>query len=411
MRRILFVDDDAMVLDGLSDALRKDRSRWQMVFATSGDDALRHFDEGTFDVVVADVRMPGLDGPSLLAAIKEQHPGTARLVLSGQADSTSSRRLLSLAHQYLAKPVSAARIREVLDRTCRLRELLADERLVDAVGGVEQLPVVPALLARLDELLDDPGASIRDIADLVEADPGLSAKVIQLVSSAFFGLPRRITSLAEAVMYLGLSVLRHLVVSIGLMNSFPDLPPPASAVAAGVRERGWVTGALARAMAVDLETSSGDEAFLAGVVHDVGLLVLLSSSPVYPGVLAAAQATGRPLHAVESEVLGVTHGEVGAYLLGLWGLPTAVVEAVAHHHEPWNVPAERFDLPGIVYVAQALVWERFGPEAVGERDLAELAGRDYLQGLGVGDRLDGWRSMLDRLLDPTADDPAMGKAS
>lgn len=405
MTRILFVDDDEMVLEGLSDALRGDRRRWDMVFLDSPEEALRRAHEDPFDIVVADVKMPGMDGPSLLAAIKEDHPGTARMVLSGQADSAASRRLLSLAHQYLAKPVSPQRIREVLDRTCRLRELLSDQRLVDAVGGVEQLPVVPALLARLDEILDDPNTSIREVAELVEADPGLSAKVIQLVSSAFFGLPRRITSLAEAVMYLGLSALRHLIVCLGVMNGFPDLPRSATAVAASVRERSWTTGALSRAIAVDLGTVSGDEAFLAGVVHDVGLLVLLQSSSVYPGVLAAADAAGKPLHEVECTILGVTHAEVGAYLLGLWGLPTNVVEAVAHHHAPWDASPETFDLPGITHVAQALVWERFGAGSSGERDIGELAELDYLARLGVADRLDRWRTFLDRLFDPTADDP------
>ncbi|MEW6582514.1 MAG: response regulator [Actinomycetota bacterium] len=390
MTGILFVDDEELVLQGLRTALRPERKRWDMVFASSGEEAARSLEEHHFDVVVTEARMPGMDGVQLLSIVKERQPGAARLVLSGDTDEAANRRFLNLAHQFLAKPARPEVVREALDRTCRLRALLADERLVALVGDTDTLPVPPALLARLDAALADPDASLRDVAEIVEGDPAMCAKVLQVVNSAFFGLPRHVGRLAEAISYLGLAALRHLVLSVAVVGGWSCRSPAAARVVADVRARGLPTGALARTIATELGVAGRDEAFLAGVVHDAGILMLASRmEDRYAAIAASADAAGEPLHQAEARELGVTHGAAGAYLLGLWGLPTPVVEAIAHHHDPAGLDPDRFDLAAVLHVAEALVAERTGS---GDRCRLDT---DHLQRHGMADRVGAWRAGLD----------------
>lgn len=340
MTRILFVDDEPLLLDALRAGLRRDRHRWQMHFAEGGREALALMAEEPVDILVTDVRMPGMDGAELLARVREAHPATARIVLSGQADEPTARRLVNLAHQCLAKPARPEELRTVLERTSWLRELLDDERLREAVGGVDQLPVLPTVFAGVSRLAEDPGSATRDVAAVIATDPGLCAKVMQMANSAFFGRARPITDIGEAVGFLGISTMRYLVLSLEVLDAFERAPAGARPVLAGVQRRALATGDLARRMALSSPQVSPDDAFLSGVLHDVGLLVLAATTA--PDEMARICAG---------------HPEVGGYLLGLWGLSPLIVEAVAHHHAPVPPSSGGVDLGLIVHVAQALVWE------------------------------------------------------
>lgn len=343
MIRILFVDDEPLLLDALKASLRRDRGRWDMHFAKGAREALAVIEQEPVDVLVTDMRMPGMDGAALLEIVRARHPATVRIVLSGQTDAPGARRLVNLAHQCLAKPARVEEIRNVLERTCWLRGLLADPRLREAVGGVDQLPVPPAVFAGVTHLSEDPRSTMRDIADLIASDPGICAKVMQVANSAFFGRTRTIADVAEAVTFLGIATIRYLVLSVEVMDTFSRAPVSARPMLAAVQRRALATGRLARRMALGRPALCADEAFLAGVLHDVGFLVL------------ATQPT-------RSAPPGVAHGEVGGYLLGLWGLSPLVAEAVAHHHEPAAFASGELDLPLLVHVAQALVWERSDPD-------------------------------------------------
>jgi HD-like signal output (HDOD) protein len=375
--RILFVDDEPLLLDGLRASLRSERRRWEMLFAEGARAALSVIEEKPVDILVTDMRMPGMDGAALLATVRESHPATARIVLSGQADEPASRRLVNLAHQCLAKPARPEEIRTVLERTCWLRSLIADERLREVVGGIDQLPVLPAIFAGVSRLAEDPHSSARDIARLIASDPGLCAKVMQITNSAFFGQPRRLADVAEAVAFLGVATVRCLVLSVEVMDAFDQTPVVARPILTDVRARALATGRLARRMALTHPGISPDEAFLAGVLHDVGMLVLATASARTSGVETS-----------------VTHGEVGGYLLGLWGLSPTVVGAVAHHHHPAGFITEELDLALLVHVAQALVWERAHPDRDSDPSPAWID-----EGLLEGRVPDGWVESWRRTLD------------
>ncbi len=385
MRRILFVDDDEGILSGLRDSLRRQRRIWDMHFALGGQAALEQIAAENFDVVVCDLRMPQVDGVAVLTRVRDQQPGAVRIVLSGHAEADMALEVARVAHLYLAKPCRDEDLRTAIERACRLRVLLQDERLRRTAGGVVALPSCPSIYVELNKVIADPRSSAADAAAVVARDVAMAAKVLQLVNSAFFGLGRRIAAIREAVQYLGLNTLKTLVLHAGAFEAFAPLRAIEGFDIEAVRRRSHLAARIAAQIAPDKPTA--EDAFTASMLHEVGLLVLAANDPdELVAVLTEARRSGRPVHEVEYERHGSSHGELGAYVLGIWGLPLAVVDAVAHHHRIDHVESPAFDTTLVVHVASALADEqRPGGAAV----LDEA----FLVRAGVADRIPEWREL------------------
>lgn len=381
MKRVLFVDDEPEILEGLEDMLRRHRDEWAMRFALGPQVALEELHRGSFDVVVTDMRMPGMDGAQLLARVREEQPDAIRIILSGHTEEEAAIRAIPVAHQFLAKPCKGEQLKQVIDRTCRLRDLLADEALRSTVTGLGELPSPPQVCAELSEVLVNPDATFGDIAAVIAKDTAMCAKTLQLVNSAFFGLGREIVDVSQAVSYLGLSTVRTLALSLAVFKPFSGQPGACQLVESH-QHHAVLTARLAAGIAND------EDAFLAGMLHDIGKLVLAVCRPGYSARIdEAAPREQRITHQAERGEMGFSHAEVGAYLLSLWGLPYPAVEAAAFHHAPSSA-GSGWSLAGAVHVADALLHEIQPSGAwTAELDLG------YLEHAGVASCLSEWRRL------------------
>lgn len=388
MKRILFVDDEQHILDGLRDLLRRQRDEWEMVFALGGDAALRELEAQRFDVVVSDMRMPGIDGATLLALVQERHPETVRIVLSGQTELEATLRAVPVAHQFLAKPCDRDELRRAIERAWLSLALFTDEAVRRAAGGASGIPSAPSLYTKLLDATVDQDTSIAEIAALVQSDIAMCAKVLQLVNSSFFGLGRTISSAREAVTYLGMGPLRALALSAGAFRAFePDRPIEGFSVDA-LEIHSTRVARLAAELLPDKRDA--EYAFTAGMLHDLGKLLSAAHQPDdFALLLDAARESSRPLHALEYE-RGLSHAEVGGYLLTLWGLPNPIVEAVAHHHAPERLGSEKLDPLAAVHIADLLIVEQ---EQTARGGASEAPDEYYLHSLGVVDQLPAWRAL------------------
>jgi HD-like signal output (HDOD) protein len=391
MKRILFVDDEPYVLEGLRTLLRKQRKVWDMSFATSGAEALRILASGEpFDVVVSDMRMPVMTGADLLRTVQREYPSAVRIVLSGQTEQDVARRIVHVAHQFLSKPCEGRHVQETIERACNLQTLLEHPALRQIVGQIGQLPIKPAAYSRLVATLEDPQSSLSDAAAVIETDIGSTTKVLQIVNSSFFGSPKRITSVGTALTHLGLEMVKAVVLAEEMRSSPEQLAPPPGLDVAAVQEHGLRSARLARCLLTD--RTAAEDAFSAAMLQDVGLLVLAGRMPAtFSEIVEQAQRTGASLPEVEREKLGVTHAEIGAYLLGIWGLPYSVVEAVAYHHDPQRAGSTSPDVVCAVHVASALADEALPPGT--DRALNSTVKLDeaYLDKLGLLPKLQEWR--------------------
>ena len=388
MRRVLFVDDDPVLLAELARQLSGARG-WKTSFASSGPQAMDWLGREPFDVVVADMGMPVMDGAALLSQVLERYPSVIRIVLSGHTDIESAMRAIPVAQQFLTKPCDPEQLRDVVERACALREKLAEDRIRAAVGRVKQLPTRPMVYCQLERVLSDPNASIAQVARVIEQDPGISTKVLQLVNSAFIGIRYPTASIETAAKYIGFKLLRSLVAYCGIY----EVAARAGGAAWKVfdQHHALVTAGIARAIAD--EEQEYDDAFTSGLLHDVGRLVLgLSFGPECSQLTAMGARREQPEHVLERELFGVTSGEVGGYLLGLWGLPLLVVEAVSWHAEPWCMGDPRWELPAVLHVACLLSREE-APKAGAPLHCHTEEERDYLQKLDLDGRLTEWRQL------------------
>jgi putative nucleotidyltransferase with HDIG domain len=391
-KRILFVDDEPFILEGLRDLLRRHRRTWNMVFALGGEAAIAELNADDYDVVISDMRMPGIDGAALLRHVQEEHPEGIRIVLSGHAEQEAALRAVPVAQQFLNKPASAALLENTIERALQLRALINDQVVRRVVGRLEALPSLPSIYMELTSVLADERSGARDVAVVVEKDPSMAAKVLQLVNSGFFGLGRRISSIEQAVSYLGLIMIKNLALSVKVFEPWRQSRVSGFSPET-LRSHSLSVADLASRMAGP-DRLSADDAFTAGLLHDVGKLVLALEVPEQ---LAAAVETSRrdgtPVHEAEQELSGVTHAEIGAYLLGLWGLPNPVIEAVANHHVPRRVPQQSFDTLTAVHVADALVHELEADPKNSTGGAPSLVDQDYLAQLGLSERLPLWRAL------------------
>jgi HD-like signal output (HDOD) protein/CheY-like chemotaxis protein len=356
MKRILFVDDESNVLDGIRRMLRADRTRWDMHFAVGGEAALRACETNAFDVVVSDMRMPGMDGATLLGHVRDRYPSTARLILSGYAEAALATRAVSVAHSFLAKPCVASELQSTIARVCAQQDMLCAPELRRIVGSVGELPSLSTTYIHLRQAVSDPSASISQVADIIQQDVAMSAKVLQLSNSAFFGVAQRVTSLSSAVSYLGMETIKNLALASEAFRVFvPGSQVPRS-VCESIQLHALRTAAIAARFPLDRKTR--DIVAMAALLHDIGSLFLASSMPdEFCSVLARCSERGCKPFEAEEELLGTSHAEIGAYLLALWGLPSLAVEAIAHHHRPTRIPHFGFDCGAAVYVADLLAHE------------------------------------------------------
>lgn len=394
MIRVLFVDDDPRVLAGLSRSLRVQRDGWAPQFASGGEQALEVLSGAAFDVIVSDMRMPGMDGAELLSRCAERWPHMVRIILSGQTEMETAMRSVLVAHQFITKPCESQALRTVIERALALHGLLHDEAIRTVVGGVRNLPSVPRVYADLSVALSNPETSARDIAAIVGTDSGMTANLLRIVNSAFFGLPRRVTGITSAVAYLGSRTIRELTLSVGIFESFSGQRFPAGFSIDAEQRHAFATGRIAEFLGRGLDEQG--EAMSAGLVHDIGHLVLAAHYPErYEGTSLVDPRSRLESERIERQGHEVTHSEVGACLLGLWGLPYPLVEVAAHHHRPERVERTGFGLIDAVHVADVIAGEH--------PDLAELpmdAFRERMATLdleepGLDERVPGWREALD----------------
>jgi HD-like signal output (HDOD) protein/ActR/RegA family two-component response regulator len=351
--RILFVDDEPNVLLGLRRMLRHKRESWSMEFAEGGAQALALMAASPPDVLVTDMRMPGMDGAELLARASASFPDCVRFILSGQSDSDSLFRAIGCCHQYLSKPMTGEVLVTRIERSLALRRMMGNPSLRRAISGMPAIPSLPEMYAALVAELQSGYPRLDRIEAIVGRDPGLAAKLLQIANSAYFARVREVHSLKAAINFLGLDLIKALVAGLAVVSRLRCTAIAGRPIDAFIEDSLRVAQ-LARRIceAAGLEADASSDAFTAGLLHKVGLLILADNYPEKLAEVLAAPSAERS--ARERDVFGASQAEIGACILGTWGFFDGVVESVLHHGDPPLPLPDTLDVPAALRCAHTL---------------------------------------------------------
>lgn len=327
--KILFVDDDAKVLESIENQLFLKLESWEMQFASSGEQAMTMMEESEFDVVVSDMRMPGMDGASLLSQIRDNWPNAMRIVLSGHAVPEAAIAAMPYAHQYLAKPCKQETLIETIDNALKIRDTSDDPDVRLGVSKVMDLPTHLGVYTELVTVMEDEQTDFEDVAAVIEKDPSLTMKVMFVANSALFATANPAESTFEAVQRLGGQALKMLVLAVEISGLIDDGEDEAAVERREHQER------VTQIMGTLLSDHPRDQmsGAIAAILHDLGFMVFMNfiTERYEDKVLSKADCKA---HRVELEIqeFGVSYAELGSLLLKLWRLPDPVINAVAHQH-------------------------------------------------------------------------------
>lgn len=327
--KILFVDDEINILQALNRMLHRHRQHWDMSFCNSGEQALERLQHEAFDVLVTDIRMPKVDGSRVLFESFLYHPETLRCVLSGYAERSQTLKVTGTAHQFLSKPCTLATVENMVLRAEQLKSRLPQLDIRRAVSRLSAVPCRPSILKQLVEELAREQPSPDLVANLIASDVGMSAKVIQLVASSFFGRSTQVYCPSEAITLLGVDLVASLLLEIGIFTPFlPDSQTLDIDLLCG---RSITAAGVARATAVESgqDARSSNIAYLTHFMRDIGSIVLAHQFPeLYKRLNRLVDTRQASQQEIEKQLFGASSADVGSYLLAIWGFPQEVVDAV-----------------------------------------------------------------------------------
>ncbi len=386
---ILFVDDQNNVLQGFKRALRGLEDSWDINYATGGRETLRLMENTPVDIIVCDTNMPGMRGTELLREIQTLHPATIRLVLSGGgARSDDISVLLRNSHQFFAKPFDTEKLKQVVDHLLELRDKINDDDLKKIIGGLSKVPCSPYIYASFKKEREGAGSDLDKMGAYIAQDPGLTAKMLQSLNSAFFGVNKAGIHPFKAAQSMGPGTIAYLF----------DEDSAEHTIAAGHANYAFLSDTYkqslhcaclveALAEAENLPEELKNTAYATGMLGNVGSIILASGMAEAYAKLIPGFTTPAAQAQAEKKALGATHNAVGAYFLGLWGFPAAMARAVAYSQTPDKDPDQTLNLTTLLHVAQAMVQSD---------DLAEQEKHlnlSYLDKLGLAGRVQKWHDL------------------
>lgn len=378
--RILFVDDEQMILDGIQRALFD--SDWEIDTADSGQKALGLFADEPYDILVSDMRMPGMDGEELLSKIETSYPDTVRIVLSGQADQAAALRSSFISHRWLDKPFDRDALLHILSLIENALESMPSREMRTLICGISSLLSPPRVYAQIQTFIQQ-RADLEDVAKVISEDAALTTKVLQVTNSALFSRGGETTDVQAAVVRLGVEMVSEFVLFaetyfLATSSQFLNVDK--------VTKESFVISKMAAEVAETIDESLVSEAKLAGLLSDLGQGALLQAFPdkAQDYLDKIAYANEAEIEQIELEMFGLADAQIGAYLLLMWGFSAEIFNAVLIGRQYERSISSCSTLPIIIHIDRHLARGR---------DIHE----EVVSSLCIADKLPEWKEQAERL--------------
>ena len=393
--RVLFVDENRDILEAFKRVLYKMRKKWDIEFAVNGEEALEKLEKEQFNVIVCSLDLRGISGIEFFEIVKGSEPEAIRIFVSANMDLKPLVESLGLAHQFLLKPVDPLELKETLTRVLDLQEWVNSASLKKIIHQIGSFPTPPEIYSELLQAITT--CSIKEIAKVVEQNPGIAARLLQLANTPYFGRKGEVNNITEAIMILGIDILKGVVIATEAFSKFHPATGQAKKELVEIFKHSVEVANLARLTVMEItgDRTVANIAYTGGLVHDIGKLILLSHFPEYYFKIKNSYIQNQFEHwdskgntlsvsQFEKELLGVDHAQLGGYLLGLWGLPEMIIEIAAYHHRPEAYFYETFSVVTAVHIGNSL---QHGKESFPNQEIFPGLNEDYINRLNLGEKL------------------------
>ncbi|OUW17860.1 MAG: hypothetical protein CBD18_03810 [Opitutales bacterium TMED158] len=354
--RILIIDDEISCLDVLKTALTPKDDEWLIERSNNPQQALDSIRSNPPVVVICDYSMPQINGAELLKEVERSHPFVQRFIMAAPDERGLLEAGIGSVFHYLPKPCPASRVVSEIQRSLSIESWLGAERIRRIAESVGTLPCLPPLYSKVMNALESEDCTLDQVAQEIATDLSISAKILQIVNSSYFGFEQEISDISQAVAILGIEIVKNLVLALQVFEE--DGPPANQAFA----DKLWrhslevANGAKAIALYETENRKRSEEAYASGLFHDLGKLIMQRADPEkFHSVSAGVGRDGKDPLEAERDAFGCNHTEVGAYLLARWGLPVHVVESAALHHDTAAGSSDSFSTLTAVRVANDLI--------------------------------------------------------
>lgn len=385
---VLFVDDQPQILNGIKRMLRLKRDDWDVLCATSGQEALSMLESNKPGVIVTDMKMPHMDGADLLEEVRRRYPDMMRVVLSGYFEHEGFYRTAGSAHAYLMKPCDMNAIILTVERALNLKNFLNRPELLDCINNFTNKPSRPQIDDIIAHLLKKRATHIDFMASLSES--GMDSD--RVLEEFLMSIPKEKMGSSITLNSIGIDRIRAILTRIHVLDRYSEILAMNEELEDWGRKIARTAEALMLTKLNDTELLS--DTYCAGLLAGLGIMVLWANEPgAYAEIEEKIHMTGMSFCDAEKEVFGVTHGEVSAYYLHHWGFSNAVVETCAFHHRPLLRREDQAIQPALmVHLAETLQTNNHGlgfdQESGSETDM------DYLNEYKLMSELDGWRTIV-----------------
>jgi HD-like signal output (HDOD) protein len=228
-------------------------------------------------------------------------------------------------------------------------------KVMDAIQKVSQIAALPEVTAKIVQVVEDPRSSAKDLHDIIRNDVALSAKILKVVNSAFYGLPRQVGSVDRAIVLLGLSTVKNIAIATSISKLFKGAKLATNFTAKDLWRHSLACGVFCKLIAHHKGVENCDEVFVAGLMHDIGIIVEMQVFPTQLGeVIDKVASSGRPLCQIELETFGADHQAFGTGLASKWKFPFLFQLATGYHHDPMRAAEQHREVACTVYLADVL---------------------------------------------------------
>jgi HD-like signal output (HDOD) protein/CheY-like chemotaxis protein len=386
-KSILLAIADPQILADITEALG---AGWEAMAVANEVDALAQLEQRSFDAILVDFNLGSPDASDLLNQATEKHPEIVQFLLAHEADLALVAAKVLGSPQILPKPIQPLSLKSRIDNA--VTDSTSAKSTNDSAKASSDAPTIPPVYAEVLKAIESLGVSDEQIGEIIAQDPVLTFEVLRLTNSAYLGLPRNITTAAQAVQSLGLEIVKALVMALQFLAEHSRLKPGYLSLDQ-IWQHSVNVGQIARDLIL-FETKDrtlASQALVAGLLHDFGKVVLATNyDDLYGRVHSLARKQPVTLWDVEKEMFGANHGEIGACLAGMWNIPSPIVEAIAFSHEPALSQHEQFTPLVAVHIANVL--EREFCPSDDELMVAAIIDTTFLNQLGLLQRLPVWRA-------------------